>query len=792
MDASQIERENRLYTEGRDKILDTVMKAEKAGKAAALPYQNFLVRQAIEYLVGAIQRDILANAGAGAFRKYAQYLGTIDPRLAALRAIQAVLQVLLKAGGLDHPVPSWKVAARAAGKAVYNEYLMQHFKGLSAPLFNSLLREFDKAMTSDEAHILSVYKRKFKGEGYPVPTWGLGDIEKVGQYVLEQLMAAGFLESWSRNEKARGKVLTVRYLVLSEELRGAALSLVDRVAAVPKVAGPMIEKPLDWDAQTNSGGGFHSENLQRLAAYAVQGRGPVPVAASVVDTLNTLQAVPWTINTQVLAAVRKVSQRKDFGDVVSPEPGPKPEYPEGADEGTIKAWKARAHKWYSERKVRMVKHMRNQRIFQAAHDLAQYPTIWFAYYADFRGRVYARSSNVSPQGDDLGKGLLSLKEGKPLSAAAVPWFKSAGANRFGMDKVSLEEQVKWVDENDEFFRRMASDPVAHSEWTDADSPVQFLAWVLEYARWRTDPTGFLSHLPIGQDGTCNGLQHFSALMLDPVGAAAVNLLDGPRPRDIYSDVAASVTARLQSMDPHPFRDGWLAHGISRKVTKRPVMTLPYGSTRYAASSFIADYIADEGTPPMTSIPPADWGAAANWLSHEVWAGMGDSVGKAMKVMAWLQDWARHAMENGKQVSWLTPDGLRVTSDYPRMRKVRLRSVAFNSRLQIETPTGTSDTRKTANAVAPNFVHSLDATHMARVTLRAKAEGMTPVMIHDDFGVHAADIPRFREIIREEFVKLYQDNTILEDLAASTGYTVPVPTKGALDVRKVLDSTYFFF
>jgi len=792
MDRSQVEREQRLYADGREKILAAVMKAEKEGKAASLPYQNFLVRQAIEYLVGAIKRDILSKEGAGAFKKYAQYLGTIDPRLAALRAIQAVLQVLLKGGGLDHPAPVWKTAARDAGKAVYSEYLMQHFKKLSAPLFNSLLREFDRSMSKDEAHILSVYKRKFKSEGYPVPTWGLGDIEKVGQYVLEQLVAAGFLESWSRNEKVRNRVLTIRYIALAEELRGASLELIDRVAAVPKVAGPLIEPPLDWDANTNSGGGFHTPDMQRLMAYAVQGHGPVPVAPAVVRTLNTLQAVPWQINVPVLRAVRKVSQRRDFGDVVSPDPGPKPEFPEGADEAEIRAWKARAHKWYSEKKVRMVKHMRAQRTFQAAQELSEYPAIWFSYYADFRGRVYARSNSVSPQGDDLSKGLLRFRDGKALTPEAVPWFKSAGAKRFGLDKVPLEDQIKWVNENDEFIRRMGEDPTTYTEWTEADSPVQFLAWAIEYAAWRADPTTFVSHLPIGQDGTCNGLQHFSALMRDPVGGASVNLVPGPAPRDIYAEVAARVTERLKSLPPGCYRDGWLAHGITRKITKRPVMTLPYGSTRYAASSFINDYIQDESTPPMKTIPPSDWGDAANWLSHEVWAGMKKSVGKAMDVMAWLQGWAKHAIQTGKTVCWTTPDGLRVVSEYPRMRKSRVSSVAFKSRIQISVPTGKVDIRKTVNSVAPNFVHSLDAVHLARVTARAASEGMTLAMIHDDFGVHAADIPRFRRIIREEFVYLYNNNTILEDLARSTGYTEPIPSKGTLDIREVLDSTYFFF
>jgi DNA-directed RNA polymerase len=40
----------------------------------------------------------------------------------------------------------------------------------------------------------------------------------------------------------------------------------------------------------------------------------------------------------------------------------------------------------------------------------------------------------------------------------------------------------------------------------------------------------VSHLPVHQDGTCNGLQHYAALGGDRLGAEAVNLLPGDAPR----------------------------------------------------------------------------------------------------------------------------------------------------------------------------------------------------------------------------------------------------------------------
>lgn len=796
IDNSQAEREARRLAEGREVILATVMAAEKKGKVDSLPYQNYLIRQAIEELAADVKATIKGKTGARAYAKYAQYLGTIDIRLASLRAIQAVLGVLLREGGADEAAPVWKKAAYAAGQAVYSEYLMQHFKKVNPALFNSLAREYSRSMTRDERHLLAAFKAKF-AKTYKLPLWEHGDIEGVGNYVLTQLTSYHFLESWSATQFKNGKPYTVRFLRLDESLRGAALEIMDRVADLPRVAGPLIEEPLDWSDETNTGGGFHTPEMQRMSAYAVQGKGIGKVAPKIVAMLNSLQKRQWQINEPVLKAVRRTSLRRDFGDIVSPEPeSGKPELKDNPTPEELKAWKQEARKWYTDKKVRAVKHLRAQKVFREAADLAKYPTVWFAYYADFRGRAYARSSSVSPQGNDLEKGLLRLSSGKPLSSVlSTFWFKVHGANKFNlkidgkkMERFPLARRLQWVDDNHEQLVRMGSDPLGELGWTEAESPVQFLAWVIEYAEWSRDPDNFRSHLPIGQDGTCNGLQNFSALMCDPIGGAAVNLVPADAPRDIYSDVAERVVELLQEAAQDGMRDGWLLHGVTRDVTKRPTMTLPYGVTRFATSTFIREFMEDEGFP---EIPADQWGEAANYLSYKVWEALGETVVKAVEVMDWLKGWAKHAVQNERPVSWVAPSGLHVVSEYEAVAAKTVKSVAFKTQIKLYKPSGKDDLKKTMNAVAPNFVHSLDASHMAAVVARAEAEGMQIVTIHDDFGVHAEDTERFHAIIREEFVAQYEDNTILEDMAASTGYDVPPPEKGDLNIRDVLRSTYFF-
>lgn len=56
-----------------------------------------------------------------------------------------------------------------------------------------------------------------------------------------------------------------------------------------------------------------------------------------------------------------------------------------------------------------------------------------------------------------------------------------------------------------------------------------------------DPANFVSHFPVHQDGSCNGLQHYAAMGRDTLGAQSVNLVDTDTPSDVYSCVADSVS-----------------------------------------------------------------------------------------------------------------------------------------------------------------------------------------------------------------------------------------------------------
>ena len=297
------------------------------------------------------------------------------------------------------------------------------------------------------------------------------------------------------------------------------------------------------------------------------------------------------------------------------------------------------------------------------------------------------------------------------------------------------------------------------------------------------------------DGSCNGLQNFSAMLRDEVGGVATNLVPSDKPNDIYLAVAEVCYGKVQAAEDDPMRDLWLAHGVNRKVAKRSVMTLPYGSTKFASRDFILnDYIRDgDGV-----FPKEVQAQASSWLNNHLWDSIGEVVVKARQAMDWLQECSGKILDQYEVIQWKTPTGFVVQQDYRKMApQGTVRVLLFGgARWNISGATDKPDRVAHRNAIAPNFIHSMDASHMQLVAIKAASEGINSLaMIHDDFGTHAADAARFGQIIREVFLEMYQETDWLYEFAArymEAGVVLSdPPEKGTLDLDQVLDSAYFF-
>ncbi|XP_014787637.2 DNA-directed RNA polymerase, mitochondrial [Octopus bimaculoides] len=108
-----------------------------------------------------------------------------------------------------------------------------------------------------------------------------------------------------------------------------------------------------------------------------------------------------------------------------------------------------------------------------------------------------------------------------------------------------------------------------------------------------NPSEFISHLPVHQDGSCNGLQHYAALGRDQAGAESVNLCSFNHPKDVYSDICELVEKERQKDAENDIVVAQKLEGfVKRKVIKQTIMTTVYGVTKYGAKHQILKQLKD--------------------------------------------------------------------------------------------------------------------------------------------------------------------------------------------------------
>jgi DNA-directed RNA polymerase len=446
-----------------------------------------------------------------------------------------------------------------------------------------------------------------------------------------------------------------------------------------------------------------------------------------------------------------------------------------------------------------------------AREFAQYEEVFLPATLDFRGRVYAKP-HLNHQRADYVKAMWQFAEGKSLDTAGVAFLKIHLANCGDFDKVSKASMVKrleWVAANLAKLLSTASDPWADLWWTKADSPFCFLVACHELARYYEDPEGYVCHLPVSIDGSCSGLQHYSAMLRDAEGAEFVNLIASPEPRDVYKEVANIVNELVRNDQEDPYAQEWLAHKIDRKVTKRATMTLCYGSKQYGwreqlMEDFMATYTKEVQLGQRTEHPFKEPGKASGYMAKKLDVALRKTVKAAVEGMDWLQEVSSLLAGENKPVIWTTPIGFPVVNGYyePILKQVDIKIKGKRKRQQLLLGyTDKLKRTKQRSTIAPNFVHSFDACHLMMVALEAKKHGIDSfLLIHDSFGCLPTDMALFAYIVREQFVKLYEhcdpfqaihENALIALSEKGKAKLEAPPAKGTLDIQEVLDSQYAF-
>lgn len=583
---------------------------------------------------------------------------------------------------------------------------------------------------------------------------------------------------------------------------------------------PMVVPPRQWTKPWN--GGYLDKGSMKLRLLNARHINQNYLSElnfrempMVYRAINAVQGTAWRINTPVADALRAVwDGGLPLGKLPSPNHAPLPTAPWGDGEApSEEARKAHIanlarthdtnHKLDAKRRGIVSK-------LWVAERLGSYERIYFPHVLDFRGRMYPVPAHVNPQADDSGRALLEFADGVALGEGGAYWLAVHGANTYGVDKVAYEARAQWVSDNTDAILECARDPLATSFWSDADSPFTFLAFCFEWAQLQAhvdaglDVADFVSHLPVSWDGSCNGLQNFSAMLRDPIGGKATNLLPSDAPNDIYQQVADVASAQVERDAARGEVNAQYWRGkVTRSIAKRPTMTLPYGSGRYGFRSQLIEAMEkhkletgkqylDGGDPFLCSV----------YLANVLYDSLGQVVVAATQAMDWLREVSNIAAKDGLPVVWSTPAGFLVMQEYREKLGTRVNTYVGGRRLTmtLQIRGDRIDPREQAQGISPNFVHSLDAAHLMRTVEKAAGRGMVSfAMVHDSYGTHAGNAGALHAILREAFVEQYSGDVLgkfLSDITQSLPEKLaaklpPPPSMGTLDLGVVMESDYFF-
>lgn len=423
---------------------------------------------------------------------------------------------------------------------------------------------------------------------------------------------------------------------------------------------------------------------------------------------------------------------------------------------------------------------------------------FFPHNVDFRGRAYPIPTYLNHMGADHVRGLLRFSKGRELGERGLMWLKVHLSNVYGFDKASLKDRESFATDNLPNIIDSAENPLKGDRWwLKAEDPWQCLAacFELKAAMELPDPTKYVSSLPVHQDGTCNGLQHYAALGGDSWGAQQVNLLPADKPADVYSAVADLVRQGVEEDAKlgNPLAKA-MTDKIKRKIVKQTVMTNVYGVTfsgakKQVLKQIIAHYPTieqDTGVQPglvASYIATRIFKALATMFkgAHDIQYWLGEIGGRVCRALTAEQlnqvvasdvEPATGSNKARKIVSkedlldlcrstiiWTTPLRMPVVQPYRKNQCKVIHTCMQSFILQNPNRFDPVNRRKQLQAFPPNFIHSLDASHMLLSALECDEKGLTFAAVHDSFWTHAADVDVMNRVLRDAFIRIHSEDVI---------------------------------
>lgn len=778
----QLGLETHCVEEGVKRYRNLVRDALERGDGASLKPAERLMLHWIKPLSAAIEleRERVRSkenksAGVIVWGPALLYLDDVDTY--AVATIRTVLNMILDPRNTD----GLRLAklAYSVGKAVMAECTWK-VMGDSYPEAREKIENYYRRI--NHGHINKWARANLQDE-----MWSRGALTQIGAKLLNLLAETASSNDYGQNfvpafsfPKHRERNKVIRYVQMSE----ACWEMIDGGHDIRQYLRPlympMIHPPVPWQANGDDlvEGGYYKIRTPIIAKVRKSQKRALMEGdiGTVCRAVNALGTARWRINRFILSVQKKMMEEGggECGIPLAQNPI-KPPFSE--DSG----WKKRAFEWHRRCIQLRGERFEYEQVMAIASRLSAYDAIYFPHQMDFRGRFYPVPIYLNHHGEDAKRGLLEFADPVPLGQDGFKALAIHAANCWannGLDKKSFSERIDWAVSNSTEMGLSVRDPLRNRWWTQAENPWQFLA----ACRALLDPEGCGTHLPVQQDGTCNGLQHYAALGRDGAAAMLVNMIDAEEPSDIYTRV-------FQQSLTHEWGDDPARGMLSRKVVKQPVMTTVYGVTAVGARSQIAEQLKDSG------LSGTELYESSKKIAGVVRESIGALCEKARKIMDWLRDLASLCNKAGQPVTWTTPLGLKVVSPYRNLKNISVHTALGDIVVGVDLDGQPVRKAKQTNAFAPNYIHGVDAAHLGMTALECHEQGIAFAGVHDSFWSHAGNWRQLGEITRGTFIQMHSRD-LLGELADGMGKFLATkvpepPSRGDFDINLVQSSRYFF-
>ena len=431
------------------------------------------------------------------------------------------------------------------------------------------------------------------------------------------------------------------------------------------------------------------------------------------------------------------------------------------------------------------------------------------------------------------------------------YLEAEGLESISVDKFTLEDRVRWTNEN---MNTLVEAGRTNHLFMEAEKPISFLSSCLEWYDYSEATAAnriHFTHLPLPIDGSNNGWQHLGAMSKDKKTGQLVGLTEQEIQVDFYVQTAKSLydltEDRLREiMDIMPMKH------IRKGISKRGSMTRAYsaGASKIGENMWFdcrtEDYheiygieekdcqglakllikAIDAVCPgPLSTMSYLQQlasfkiGKYSRFKDEEVADKEFSALKKAIKELygksgktdeelqilnALMKETDKYEARlvygiGDSDIRWTTPSGFHVVYKDYAMKSVRCKSTIAKFKNQgsrqinhvAKIPTRMPDVRSFMCGISPNFVHSMDAAHMALIIDQWNNDFGA---VHDSFAVHACDVDSLLEITKSTFVKMYDvDNffNYIRKEITNNKDDVEQPKLGSLDIQEVYYSDYFF-